>query len=102
MLDFKTKEEYLAWVKEWRAEYKALSAEIRELKSNRKEYIWLRRPKGITTVQSRTKVGPNPNYSSDANWRVSMKRETAAQLMELRNESKIRAAEQMELSKKAA
>ena len=36
--DFKSREEYLKWRAEWKAEYKELSREIRQLKCARKEY----------------------------------------------------------------
>lgn len=101
-LNFNTKKEYLAWVKEWRTEYKALSEEIRNLKKQRKQFIWKYRPKDMTAMKRRTKVGPNLNYDSGANWRAAMKGETARRLMELRMESKILASEQMKETKKAA
>lgn len=102
---FKTREEYLKWRAEWKAEYKELSNEIRQLKSARKEFKWTYRAKGDTTSQKRTKIGENPNYDSSACWMVSSRKNEATRALETLKAAKIEAGRQraarLELDKAA-
>ncbi len=92
--NFKTREEYLEWRKEWKAEYKELSKEIRELKNARKEFIWKYRPKELTMVKRRKKVGPNPNYSRSAHWRVWDRKYEARAMLDLLKQAKVKSGQQ--------
>ena len=92
--NFKTREEYLNWRAEWKAEYKELSRAIRELKCARKEYIWKYRPKDDNASKRRTKIGPNPNYSSSASWKAASKSYRATNMLETLKEAKIEAGKQ--------
>ena len=92
--NFKTREEYLKWRVEWKAEYKELSREIRQLKCARKEYIWKYRPKDDNASKRRTKVGPNPNYNTSASWKAASKSYRATVMLETLKEAKIEAGKQ--------
>ena len=92
--DFETREEYLEWRTDWKAEYKGLSKEIRRLKNSRKEFIWKYRPKGNDTMKRRTKVGSNPDYNSSADWKVYCEKNKATRMLKLLKEAKIEAGRQ--------
>lgn len=94
MTTFKTREEYLAYRKEWKGKYKDLSKDIRELKNQRKQFKWEYRTKGDTTSKRRTKVGKNPSYDSSAGWRVFELKYTATSMLEELAEAKIEAGKQ--------
>jgi len=97
-----TRTEYLAWVQNWKTEYKALSAQIRTAKSQRKENLWSYRAKGDTTSKNRTAVGTNPNYNSQAGSAAQYLSKQATAMLELRAEAKLIAKEQYEASLQAA
>lgn len=88
---FKTREEYLAYRAEWKANYKALSKDIRDLKNQRKQFIWEYRTKGDTASQKRTKVGDNPNYNPNSGWKVMDLKYAATAMLEELAEAKVRA-----------
>lgn len=92
--DFKTREEYLKWRAEWKAEYKELSRKIRQLKCARKEYIWKYRSRDDNISKRRTKIGHNPNYDSSASWRAILQGYQATKMLELLKEAKIEAGKQ--------
>ncbi len=92
--NFKSREEYLKWRAEWKAEYRELSRLIRQLKCARKEYIWKYRPKDDNASKRRTKIGPNPNYSSSASWKAASKGHQATNMLEILKEAKIEAGKQ--------
>jgi hypothetical protein len=77
ILTFTTKDEYLEWVKQWKAQYTALSKEIRTHKNNRK------------TTQ------PNFDYQASSKARVGGWRATT--LLYIRGCSKRRAAHLREI-----
>jgi len=81
-LTFTTREEYLAYRAEWKANYKKLSADIRLMKNNRKKFKWEHRIKGDTISKRRTKIGENPNYDVYATWRVFDLKRTATTMLE--------------------
>ncbi len=86
--NFSSKEEYLAQRVEWKAEYKALSKEIRELKRARKQFKWDYRPKGNDTMKRKTKAGANPDYDSSACWQAASRKYAARQMLEVLKEAK--------------
>lgn len=90
-MNFKTREEYLKWRAEWKAEYKELSRKIRELKYARKEYIWKYRAKDQNTVKRRTKLGVNPNYDYSASWKIPDLKYQATGMLEDLKQAKIQA-----------
>jgi hypothetical protein len=64
-----SKEEYLAWVKEWKAKYRELSGDISRLKGMRKKrkYKYCDPLLNLdNTLKRRTVVGDNPNYDRAA------------------------------------
>lgn len=85
-INFNTKEEYLAWAAEWKAEYKVLSAKIREAKHAYK------------AAQRADK------YHDIQNTRVALGRlkYEANQMIALRGESKVEAQRQYLAQKEAA
>lgn len=89
-----SRESYLNWTRAWKAEYKALSEEIRNIKQNRKKYIWEYRPKGSNAIKRKTVIGPNPNYNPNVIGLLAQKREYANELLELRKQAKLEAAQQ--------
>ncbi len=93
---FKTREEYLTYRAEWKARYKDISREIRDMKKSRKQFIWEYRVKGDTTSQRRTKVGSNPNYDYSAHWKVHVFKDKATALLEELAEAKIESGKQRE------
>ena len=93
-LTFKTREEYLAYRAEWKAEYKQLTKDSREAKRNRKQYTWEYRAKGMDAVKRRTKTGDNPNYDSYAASRVMRFRWQAKNMLVELAEAKVMAGEQ--------
>jgi len=94
---FKTREEYLAYRAAWKANYKALSKDIRNLKNQRKEYIWEYRAKGDTASKRRTKIGNNPNYNASAGYDVFELKYSATAMLEELAEAKIEAGKQREM-----
>ncbi len=93
-MNFKTREEYLKWRQEWKADYKDISQKIRELKNARKEFIWEYRPKELTMVKRRKKVGPNPNHSWSAAWKAQEAKYEARAMLEHLKKAKIKAGQQ--------
>lgn len=91
---FKTREEYLAYRAEWKARYKDISQEIRDMKNKRKQFKWEYRVKGDTTSQRRTKVGENPNYDYSAHWKIPMLKDRATVLLDELAEAKIESGKQ--------
>ena len=102
---FKTREEYLKWREEWKAEYKERSKEIRRLKNARKEYKWTYRAKGDDTSPRRIKAGVNPDYDSSASWKVWPQKWKATRALETLKAAKAEAGRQraarLELEKAA-
>lgn len=92
--NFDSKEEYLEQRAEWKAEYKALSKEIRELKRARKQFKWDYRPKGNDTLPRKTKAGKNPNYNPSAHWMAASRKYAARQMLEVLSEAKEEAGRQ--------
>lgn len=81
--------EYISWVKTWKSEYKALSAEIRSLKAQRKEKIWAYRPAGSSaSIRKRTATSNNPNYNPNAAYEAQRLSVRATELLEFRKEAK--------------
>ncbi len=105
-LTFKSREEYLAYRAEWKAEYKQLTKDSREQKANRKQYTWEYRAKGMNAVKRRTKTGDNPNYDGYAVCRVAQLRWKAKNMLIELAEAKEMAGEQrkarLEAEQKAA
>lgn len=93
-MKFKTREEYLEWRKEWKADYKDISQKIRQLKKSRKKFIWKYRPKELTMVKRRRKVGPNPDYDYSAAWKVQETKYEARGLLDLLKKAKVKAEQQ--------
>lgn len=91
---FNTREEYFACRDEWKAEYKQLTADIREAKSQRKQYTWEYRPEGNDSAKRRTKVGNNPKYDSYAGCRAAYLRVRARDMMAMLDAAKVTAREQ--------
>lgn len=90
-----SRESYLNWVREWKAEYKSLSSEIRTLKSKRKEYKWAYRDPGApNTTKRKIRLDKNPNYSPNVGWSLLTLKAHANRLLEQRKEAKIVAAQQ--------
>ena len=83
-----SRNDYLAWVANWKSAYKTLSNEIRELKSQRKMNRYEYRDPKDTAVQRRTVIGDNPNYNSSATYKLMILKEQARHMMWLREESK--------------
>lgn len=96
-----SKEEYLAWVAEWKSKYRELSRDIRELKKTRKEYVYKYREKGDDTSKRRTIVGDNPLYDGgwDALYLKSNLRDIANWMLQTRAEAKIAAGKRMEAAR---
>lgn len=88
---FKTREEYLVYRSEWKANYKALSQDIRDLKNQRKMFKWEYRTKGDNASQKRVKVGDNPNYNSSAGWKATDLKYSATNMLDELAEAKIEA-----------
>lgn len=81
-----TTNEYKKEINAWKADYKDLSKSIREMKAARKQYVWAgKRP--------RRKIGDNPNYDSNAQWKVENLRDDARKMMAQRIELKLQAQE---------
>lgn len=97
-IDFTNREEYLVWRADWKAQYKALSKEIRELKANRRQFTWAWRVQADNSSKKRVKVGDNPNYDSSADWKVSSKSADAFGMLELLADAKAEAGRQREES----
>jgi len=97
-----TRTEYLVWVQNWKTEYKALSAQIRTAKTQRKENLWSYRAKGDTSSKKRTVVGENPNYNPRAASAAQYLSKQATAMLELRAEAKLIAKQQYEASLSAA
>lgn len=97
-IDFTTREEYLAWKAEWKAQYKELSQEIRDLKASRKQFTWSYRAKDDTASKKKVITGKNPNYNSSAQWKATQKREVAFGMLELLADAKSEAARQRKKS----
>lgn len=93
-LTFTSKEEYLAYRAEWKAEYKQLTKDSREAKSQRKQYTWEYRAKDMNAVKRRTKTGDNPNYSIHAAEQVMRLRWKAKNMLIELAEAKVMAGEQ--------
>lgn len=89
-----SRESYLNWTRAWKAEYKALSEEIRNIKQNRKEKTWEYRPKGTNAIKRKIATGLNPNYNPNVIGLLASKREQATELLELRKWAKEEAARQ--------
>lgn len=90
-----SRESYLNWTRAWKAEYKALSEQIRNLKQTRKQFIWEYRPKGTANHEVRkTIIGPNPNHNSNASYELLKLKRKATELLELRKQAKLEAAQQ--------
>jgi len=88
---FKTRNEYLTQRAEWKADYKALSQTIRDLKGQRKQYTWKYVPKG-----KNIKMGDNPRYDSTAGWSAVALKYKATKMLEDLAEAKIEAGKQRE------
>ncbi len=89
-----SRESYLNWTRAWKAEYQSLSEEIRNIKQNRKKYIWEYRPKGTNAIKRKTILSENPNYNPNVIGLLAQKRAYANELLELRKEAKQIAAQQ--------
>lgn len=94
--------EYLNWVQNWKAEYKALSEEIRTAKANRKTKLWSYREAGDEYSPKRTAIGDNPNYSATASSVVFYGKERATEMLALRAEAKLIAQQQFEAAQRKA
>jgi len=94
--DFTTKEEYLTYRAEWKAEYKALSAIIRDTKSQRKQFIWEYYKGADKSIRNKTKIGENPNYNNSASDMVFNLKERARILLEELINAKIESGKQRE------
>jgi len=88
----KDRQDYMAWVAQWKAIYKALIVQIRSAKANRKPFLYAYRGRGetnrIVTQPKRTQIGPNPTYSPDAAAARRYLREEADMLMQVRAATK--------------
>lgn len=91
--EIKDKESYLKFRETWAKEYMILSAKIRTLKHNRKEYIWQYRKKGDNTSKRRTKIRANPNYDSMASYNAYILRIYANDMMCILENAKKRSYE---------
>lgn len=89
-----TREEYLAWVQNWKLAYRGLSRTIRELKAARKEFRY--EYSNVRGQKKRRKVGENSHYDSKACWYVLMFSDAATDMLDLRSEAKKVAAAERE------
>lgn len=62
-MEFKTKEDYLLWRSEWRAEYRQLSVNIRDLKWAHKHRLRSVNPNAGSAVKQRAEVD-TPRYEA--------------------------------------
>ena len=103
-LNFKNKEEYLAYRAEWKAAYKKLSKDSREAKNKRKKFTWEYRPSfkevGVAynnSVKRKTKIGRNPNYDMHIGGTIYELKHEAVAMLERLAEAKIKAGKQMKV-----
>lgn len=102
ILTFETKEQYLAWRAEWRAEYKQVSQDIRDLsltcravQSGINRDRWTpNRERIIATMKKYTKTTEMPSMFWQLLHALWCRRAEAKQLLEWRKASKLRAQEQ--------
>lgn len=94
--NFKTREEYLAWRQEWKEKYAHISEGIRNARRARKKYTWQYRAKGDTTSKRRTKIGTNPYYDPNAQYRLQLLKGAATAHLEQLAKAKKVAAKQRE------
>ena len=93
-LPFTTKAEYIAWRTEWRANYAALSIQIREWKTKRKGKI--------APLASSAKTYYCASEQSLAQCQCWILRKKAQQMLEDRKQSKVQAQSQYLAAKTAA
>lgn len=93
--NFQTKEEYLAFVKEWKTTYKQLSIDIRQFKLDYKEII---RNRNSEIISPKALAAQKRSFSTMKLWEYVWAREQQKQqataLLKLRAEAKIIAGQQ--------
>jgi len=95
-----TREEYLVWVKNWKAEYKQLSVNLRYQKDCRPLYLWGRNPKNKkgdnASYKKWVKLGFNPIHNSSADFEVLSLKLAARLMLKNREDAKWLAQQQWE------
>lgn len=77
--DISSKEAYLAWVAEWKAEYKALTDEIRALKKE------LAQPHIVTRYETGGWVGYQSNMAVTQSEKARLRRNASAMIISRQN-----------------
>lgn len=96
-LSFTDRESYLAWRKQWKAEYKEISATIRDLKFCRKTKLTDEQAAKQKEIASRPDLRGQYGFNLYGNlWQLQAK---ATEYIELRKASKVKAQEQYLASK---
>lgn len=97
-LSFETKEQYIQWRAEWRARYKQISRDIRDLRlARRAAQSGIENPKWDKTrkqIVETIKRYTNKTTGVFEWWKIEWLRDEARQMLELRAASKILAQEQ--------
>ena len=96
-----SRDEYFAWIADWKSEYKTLSQKIRTLKAQRKPYRYEYRDPKDNTSQRRVKIGDNPNYQPGGEYTLMMLSYEAHQMMILREQAKATARASYEAEQRA-
>jgi len=84
-----TKEQYLDWVKSWKAKYHVLSDDIRKMKGMRKENKYKYRDQSVNDIKRRIVIGKNPDYDEYAYLYTLYARRIAVRMLNARHYAKI-------------
>jgi hypothetical protein len=103
-LDFTNKDQYLAWLKAWKADLAEINQEIRACKGKRKKCLWevIKTIMGERAQTTKKNIGINPDYDSWAAIERQNLRDRARNLMFLRFFAKEMAHEQREAARLGA
>lgn len=87
---FKTREEYLEYKEDWKKRYARASEEVQYCRRARKEFLWNYRPKGVTHIKRKTKIGSNPDYNTRrGSYGLFLAKDECGRLLEERQASKV-------------